>query len=67
MSPYLNYRGTFANSGGDTKSIRSLPVKLNTVFGKFLFIFLFKFELNVDSFDSEVVSAIAVVFNLPAN
>ena len=31
--------GTFANSGGHTKSIRFLPVKLNIVFGKFLLVF----------------------------
>ena len=35
--PYLNFRGTFANSDRHTKSIRFLPVKLNAVFGKFLF------------------------------
>ena len=29
--------GAFAKSGGQTKSIRFLPVKLKTVFGKFLF------------------------------
>ena len=33
LSP--NFRGTFANSGGHTKSIQFLPVKLNTVFGLF--------------------------------
>ena len=51
MSPYLNFRGTFANSGGHTNSICFLPVKLKTVFRKFLFI-LFTFELNVNSFGS---------------
>ena len=39
MSPYLNFRGSFANSGGHTNSISFLPVKLKTVFRKFLFIF----------------------------
>ena len=48
---YLNFRGTFANSGGHTKSLQFLPVKLNTVFCQFQFIFfLFKFELDADSF-----------------
>ena len=32
MSPYLNFRGTFANSGGHTKSIQFLPVKLKNSF-----------------------------------
>ena len=64
MSPYLNFRGTFANSGGHSNSFCFLPVKLETVFRKFLFI-LFKFELDVDSFGlrrdadySEVVSTL---------
>ena len=39
----LDFRGTFANSGGHTKSIRFLPVKLNTFssrnFEKFLLVF----------------------------
>ena len=30
MSLYLNFRGTFANSGGHTKSFKFLPVKLNS-------------------------------------
>ena len=70
---YLNYRGTFTNSGGHTKSFKFLPVKLN-IYPKISVHFLFKFELNVDSFgsrrgvdDSEVVSTIALVFNSPAN
>ena len=29
MSLYLNFRGTFTNSGGHTKSFKFLPVKLN--------------------------------------
>ena len=29
MSLYLNFRGTFTNSGGHTKSFKILPVKLN--------------------------------------
>ena len=30
MSLYLNFRGTFTNSGGHTKSFKFLPVKLNS-------------------------------------
>ena len=30
MSLYLNFRGTFTNSGGHTKSFKILPVKLNS-------------------------------------
>ena len=33
VSHFLNFRGTFANSGGHTKSIRFLPVELNAVSG----------------------------------
>ena len=29
VSLYLNFRGTFTNSGGDAKSFKFLPVKLN--------------------------------------
>ena len=73
MSLYLNVRGTFTNSGGHTKSSNFLPVKLNS-YPEISVHFLFKFELDVDRFgsrsvedDSEVVSAIALVLNLPAN
>ena len=73
MSLYLNFRGTFTNSGGHTKSSNFLPVKLNC-YPEISVNFLFKFELDVDRFgsrrgedDSEVVSAIALVLNLPAN
>ena len=72
MSLYLNFRGTFTNSGGHTKSFKFLPVKLNS-YPKISVHFLFKFELYVDIFgsrrgvdDSEVVSAIALVIP-PAN
>ena len=51
MSPYLNFRGTFANSGGHTNSICFLPVKLKHLTGNFCS-FLFTFELHVDSFGS---------------
>ena len=73
MSLYLNFRGTFTNSGGHTKFFKFLPVKLNS-YPEISVHFLFKFELDVDSFGSrrgvehsEVVSAVALVFNSPAN
>ena len=73
MSLYLNFRGAFTNSGGHTKSLKFLPVKLNS-YPEISVNFLFKFELDVDSFrsrrgvdDSEVVSAIALVLNSPTN
>ena len=46
VSPFLNFRGTFANSGGHTKSIRFLPVKLNAVSGNLC---SFLFNLNSKS------------------
>ena len=72
MSLYLNFRGTFINSGGHTKPFKFFPVKLNG-YPEISVHFLFKFELDVDSFgsrmmtDSEVVSAIALVLNLLTN
>ena len=73
VSLYLNYRGTFTNSGGHIKSFKILPVKLNS-YSEISVHILFKFELDGDSFgsrrgvyDSEVVSAIALVLNSPAN
>ena len=73
MSLYLNFRGTFTNFGGYTKSFNFLTVKLNS-YPEISVHFLFKFELGVNSFglrsgvgDSEVVSAIVLGFNLPAN
>ena len=73
MSLYLNFRVTFTNSGGHTKSFKFLPVKLNS-YPKISVHFLFRFELAVDRFgsrsgvdDSEVVSAIVVVLNTSAN
>ena len=73
MSLYLNLRGTFTNSVVYTKSFKFLPVKSNS-YPEISDNFLFKFEIDVDSFgtrrgvdDSEVFSAIALVFNLPAN
>ena len=73
MSLYLNFRGTFTNSWGHTKSFKFLPVKLKS-YSEISVKFLFKFELDVDSFtsrrsvgDSEVVSALALVLNSPAN
>ena len=73
MSRYLNFRGTFTNSRGHTKSLKFLPVKLNSYL-EISVHFLFKFELDVYRFgsrrgvdDSVVVSAIALVLNSPAN
>ena len=73
MSLYLNFRGTFTNSWGHTKSFKILPVKLNN-YSTISAHFLFKFKLDVNSFgsrrsvdESEVVSAIALVFTSPAN
>ena len=67
------YQGTFTNSWGHTKSFNFLPVKLNS-YPEISVHFLLKFELDVDSFgwrrgvdDSEVVSDISLVLNLPAN
>ena len=73
MSLYLNFRGTFTNSGGHTKSFKFLPVKLNS-YPEISIHFLLKLELDVDRFDSrrdvddsEVVTAIAIVLNSPSN
>ena len=72
MSLFLNFRGTFTNSGGHTKSFKFSPVKLNS-YPEISVHFLFKFQLYVDSFgsrrvdDTEVVSAIALVLNSAAN
>ena len=79
VSPYLDFRGTIANSEGHTKSIIFLPVYLIriqfpvTISGSFHF-FLHNFVFDFDSFGSrmgvyvtEVVSAIAVVINSPAS
>ena len=70
---YLNFFGTFTNSAGHTKSFNFLPVKLNS-YPEISVHFLFKFELDVDSFgsrrgveDSVVVSAMDLVLNSPAN
>ena len=64
MSLYLNFRGTITNSGGHTKSFKFLPVELNS-YPEISVHFLFKVELDVDSFgsrrgldESEVVSAV---------
>ena len=57
MPPYLNFIWTFANSGGHTKSVPFLPVKLNTVssynFGWFPFVYTY-FVLDFDSFGSRM-------------
>ena len=72
-SRFLTFRRTFTNSGGHTRSHKILPVKLNS-YQEISVHFLFKFQLDVNSFgsrrdvdDSEVVSAIALVLNSPAN
>ena len=46
VSLYLNFRGTFTNSGGHTKYFKFLPVKLNS-YPEISVHFLFKFELDV--------------------
>ena len=73
MSLYLNFRGTFTNSGGHAKSFKILPVKLNC-YAEISVHFIFQFELAVDRYgsrrgvdDSEVNSAVALVLNSPAN
>ena len=48
MTLYLNFRGTFANSGG-IKSFKILPIKLNS-YPEIFVRFLFKFELNDNRF-----------------
>ena len=53
VSLYLNFRGTFTNAGGQTKSIKFLPVKLNS-YPEISVHFLFKFELDVDRFGSRM-------------
>ena len=70
--PLPEFQGTFTNSGGHTKSFNFLPVILNSHL-EISVRFLFKFQLDVDSFgsrrgvdDSEVVSAISLVLNSPA-
>ena len=74
VSPYLTFRGTLTNSGGHTKSCKFLLVKLNSypeISVHFFFLNLSLIaivlarEWGVD--DSEVVSAIAIVLNSPAN
>ena len=45
VSLYLNFRGTFTNSGGHTNSFKFLPVKLSS-YPEISVHFLFKFELN---------------------
>ena len=66
VSLYLNFRGTFTNSGGHTNSFNFLLVKLS-IYPEISVNFLFKFDLDVNSFDSRRgVSAIALVLNSPA-
>ena len=49
MSLYLNFRGTFTNSGGHAKSFKFLAVKFNS-YPEISVHFLLKFELDVDRF-----------------
>ena len=49
MYLYLNFRGTFTNYEGHTQSFKFLPVKLNS-YPEISVYFLFKYELDVDSF-----------------
>ena len=51
MSLYLNFRGTFTNSGDHTKSFKFLPVKLNSYPEISVYVYL-NFELDVNSFGS---------------
>ena len=44
VSLYLNFRGTFTNSGGQTKSFKFLPAKLNS-YPEFLSIFYLNLSL----------------------
>ena len=68
MSLYLNFRGTFTSWG-----THQIFYKLNS-YPEISALFLFKFELNVNSFgskrgidDSEVVPAIVLNLNSPEN
>ena len=49
VSLYLNFRGTFTNSGAHTKSFKILHVNMNS-YPEISIHFLFKFELDADSF-----------------
>ena len=73
MCLYLNFRGTFTNSGGHNKTFQIFTCNLNS-YREISVNFLIKLELDVNSFgsrrgvdDSEIVSAIALVLNLSAN
>ena len=73
MALYLNFRGTFTNFGGHTKSFNILPVELNiyleisVYFYLHLSLMLIVLALRRGVDDSEVVSVIALVLNSPAN
>ena len=71
--PLPEFQGNIYKFWGTHQIFKFLPVKLNS-YPEISVHFLFKFELDVDRFgsrsvedDSEVVSAIALVLNLPAN
>ena len=71
--PLPEFQGDIYKFWGHTKSFKFLPVKLNS-YPEISIHFSFEFELDVDRFgskrgvdDGEVVSAIALVLNSPAN
>ena len=74
MCPFTWISGGHLQILGDIPNLSNFYMLNWIVIQKFLLIFLFKFEPDVDSFgprsgvdDSEVVSAIALVLNSPAN
>ena len=71
--PLPEFQGDIYKFWGTHQIFKFLPVKLNS-YPEISVHFLFKFELDVKKFgsrrdvdDSEVVSAIAIVLNSPAN
>ena len=71
--PLPEFQGDVYKFWGTHQIFKLLPVKLNS-YPEISVHFLFKFELDVERFgsrrvvdDSEVVSAIALVLNSPAN
>ena len=71
---YLNFKGIFASSKGNTKIYLYFTCQLEYTFRSFFLLFLFDFELDVDRSsrrmcehdnDSTCNSAIAMVFALP--
>ena len=71
--PLPEFKGAIYKFWGTHQIFKFLPVKFNSYL-EISVHFLFKFELDVDRFgsrrvvdDSEVVSAISLVLNSPAN